>query len=109
MLKFTVESPYNRLPEIRKKLDGADAVVNRAGERMVQIARSLVRVRTGQLRDSIRARKTKAMNIVIEATAPHAAPNEYGTRYMSAQPFMRPAMEIVKPDFIAEMKALYDG
>jgi HK97 gp10 family phage protein len=71
--------------EIEMELDvvGAD---------MKDIARSLVRVRTGYLQSTI---YHLATGLVLElgATADYASYNEFGTPRMSAQPFMRPALD----------------
>jgi HK97 gp10 family phage protein len=109
MLKFTVKSPFNRLPEMRKRLGpGSDKIAEQCAEDIVSIAKSLVRVRTGALRDSIRARKTRAGNIVVEATQPYAIHIEYGTRHFSAKPFLGPAAEMVRPIFEERMKKLLE-
>jgi HK97 gp10 family phage protein len=111
MLKFTVTSPFNRLPELRARLEAAsvDKVIDEVSEELVQVARGLAPRRTGALQASIRARRTKAMNVVVEATAPHAKWVEFGTRKMPARPFMGPAVDVVKPIFIARMKELING
>jgi HK97 gp10 family phage protein len=71
--------------EIERELDpvGAD---------MEDHARSLVRVRTGFLRSTI---YHKATGLVLDfgATADYASYNEFGTRRMLAQPFIRPALD----------------
>jgi HK97 gp10 family phage protein len=71
--------------EIERELDpvGAD---------MEDHAKSLVRVRTGFLRSTI---YHKATGLVLDfgATADYASYNEFGTPRMSAQPFMRPALD----------------
>lgn len=109
MLKFTVRSPFNRLPEIRRRLaTQVDPIVQDVADEVVALARSLVRVRTGKLRDSIRARKTRANNVIVEATQPYAVHVEYGTRHFSAKPFLGPAAEQVRPLFEARMKALLE-
>ena len=71
--------------EIERELDpvGAD---------MKDIARSLVRVRTGFLQSTIYY-MAKGMLLEFGATADYASYNEFGTSRMSAQPFMRPALD----------------
>lgn len=54
--------------------------------RIIAYARGYARVDTGYMRDHIV--ETPAG---IESMAHYSADNEFGTRYMSAQPFMRPA------------------
>jgi len=62
------------------------------GADMEDHAKSLVRVRTGFLRSTI---YHKATGLVLDfgATADYASYNEFGTSRMSAQPFMRPALD----------------
>jgi HK97 gp10 family phage protein len=43
----------------------------------------------------------------LETGAYYAVYVEYGTRYMRAQPFFRPAIELAKAQFRAEMKAVF--
>ena len=51
-----------------------------------------VPVRTGVLRKSISYRvNSDEMGFTVGASAPYAAYIEYGTRYMRAQPFIRPS------------------
>ncbi len=63
------------------------------GADMKDIARSLVRVRTGFLQSTIYY-MAKGMLLEFGATADYASYNEFGTPRMSAQPFMRPALDV---------------
>lgn len=54
-------------------------------------AHQRVPVRTGRLKSSIRVRRISMMRYRIEATAPYAGFVEYGTRFMNAKPYLRPA------------------
>lgn len=42
----------------------------------------------------------------ITATADYSIYQEYGTRYMSAQPFMRPSLSIIEPQFRSDLLRL---
>lgn len=106
MLKFNVRSQLNRLPQKRAALNGIHDICVDVGDEMVTVARSLVRVRTGFLRDSIRARVTKANNVIIEATAPYAVHQEFGTSKFPAKPFLGPAAELVRPKFVERIRRL---
>jgi len=61
------------------------------------IARVLVPVRTGSLRRSIQAytleQIRETLKVDVRANMPYAAYVEYGTRKMTARPYMRPAAE----------------
>ncbi len=64
-----------------------------AGRAVVTEARMLAPVRTGELRDSIGFTYSQSTHTLkIHADAPHAFFVEYGTRFMGAQPFLRPAL-----------------
>jgi len=61
----------------------------------------------GTLRRSISTELTD--NGFTSETEPHteyAAYVEYGTRYMNAQPYMRPAFEEVSPQFMSDIKKI---
>ena len=45
----------------------------------------------------------KGLTAVIYPTANYAQYVEYGTRYMNAQPFMRPTLQKIEPEFIRAM------
>ena len=62
------------------------------GADMKDIARSLVRVRTGYLQSTIYY-TANGMGLEFGATADYASYNEFGTWRMSPQPFIRPALD----------------
>jgi HK97 gp10 family phage protein len=62
------------------------------GADMEDIARSLVRVRTGYLQSTIYYR-VSGMVLEFGATADYASYNEFGTWRMAPQPFIRPALD----------------
>jgi len=55
-------------------------------------AKRIVPVRTGRLRASIGISDPGRDRVVVDATAPYAGYVELGTRYMKAQPYLRPAL-----------------
>jgi len=72
-------------------------------QKMYDVARRLVRVRTGLLRQSIYWESTDLMRFVFGAAAPYAKYVEYGTSRMAARPFLRPAMTTVWPNMTREI------
>ena len=62
------------------------------GADMEDIARGLVRVRTGYLQSTIYY-KVNGMVLEFGATADYASHNEFGTWRMAPQPFIRPALD----------------
>lgn len=59
-----------------------------------ELALRLVPVDTGWLKSTIRTEAT-ANEAQLIASAPHAGYVEYGTRKMAAQPYLRPAAELM--------------
>lgn len=87
----------NDLPAIAAKLPVARRVIlGRRGQEMVEIAKRLSRVGTGEMRDGWEWRETNSGG-ALENDVEHAVYNEYGTVNMSAAPMARPAAEDVFP------------
>jgi len=86
----------------RSLVEELDALVDSAVKLVWDTAVTLVPVRRGQLKGSIRIEETgRPMERVIRAggdEAPYAPPVEYGTYKMAARPFMRPAAEARGPE-----------
>lgn len=69
-------------------------------------AKLLAPVREGQLRNSIDIEADQSgLNIKVGSGLEYAPYQEFGTRNMAAQPFLRPAVEIVRGRSIEEVKA----
>lgn len=64
---------------------------------------------TGRLVNSIRARLEQGLTWRVGADARYAAPLELGTNRIAPRPFLAPALESVKAQFIAAVKAVFDG
>lgn len=99
---------HNRFPRIIASLPTIvrDGVV-RGADRIRQAVEHGAPVRSGTLRRSIEVEGTERGARIV-ATAPHANYVEFGTRYMDAQPYMRPAADVddVVPDVVAELRRL---
>lgn len=63
-------------------------------------------VRTGHLKGSIKPKMVDATTGEVTATAEYAEYVELGTRFMLAQPYMKPAAEAQEPVFISDIKKL---
>lgn len=71
------------------------AVEHRLGDigyGMLDVAFTLVPVLTGYLQSTLYV-EVKGMQLRLGATADYAAPVEFGTRFMAAQPYLRPAWD----------------
>lgn len=74
------------------KLEGAKKIVKLNGAELQEKAIRAAPYKTGALRRSIRLEiKDGGLTAVATATADYSGCVEYGTRFMRAQPFMRPS------------------
>lgn len=76
-------------------IDVQDAL-HSIGVEMKETSRAIVPVRTGYLRSTIHFR-TRPWYIEFGAYAEYAIFVEYGTRFMSAQPFIEPTIRYYEP------------
>ena len=80
-------------------------VVRQNGAELQQKAQRYAPVDTGNLRRSIQLSiKDNEMTAEVAATAEYSAYVEYGTRFMNAQPYAKPAFNEQKDIFINDLK-----
>jgi HK97 gp10 family phage protein len=72
------------------------AALREGAQLIVDSAQANAPVDTGFLRDSIQVAEESDTSVTVVAEAEYAAFVEYGTRFMSAQPFFEPAIEEAK-------------
>lgn len=77
-------------------------------ERVADIARGIAPVDTGFLRDHIIARHL-GRSSQVESLAPYSGFVEFGTRFMSAQPFLRPAVDQHTREILAVVAEALNG
>lgn len=107
MAAISVRVRRNAFGDIARQLPiSAAAIVEKRGQEMVQIARDLSRVDTGEMRDGWTWRQTSNASGVMENDVAHVVFNEFGTVRMSAAPMARPAAEQVLPQIIEDFKSL---
>lgn len=91
----------------KSKLEVAKTVVAKNGSRLQQDAMYHAPIDTGFLRRSIGLEiEDDGLTADVKATAHYAGYVELGTRFMAAQPYMKPAFNVVKPKFVADLKKL---
>ena len=95
-VQATVRSTSNKAA-----YDFATNVVNNAQRRAP--------VRTGRLKLSINSQQTVLGSYKIGVDAPYGVYVEYGTRYMAAQPYFRPAIDAEKVRFVEAMRKVFRG
>lgn len=107
----TVEIRWHRHPAMISALaqQRAAAAVTKALHDIEGQSKQLVRVDTGNLKNSISVERDGDLaGTVGPRGVDYALPQEYGTYKMSGQPYMRPSAEIVGPQFVAAMEQIVD-
>ena len=91
----------------RENLDAVKTVVRKNGADMQRTAMRMVPVRTGTLKRSIELSiEDGGLTARVRATAEYASYVEWGTRFMNAQPFIRPAFAQQAGKFKNDMNKL---
>lgn len=105
------------------KISGTDALMKALNKRAdLQDIKNAVRMNTSKFQneamrkapvDTGNLKRSITIDILdggytgkITATADYSIYQEYGTRFMSAQPFMRPSLSIVEPQFRKDLERL---
>ncbi len=89
------------------KLEDVKACVQKHGSEMQTTAHLICPRDTGTLADSITlVELDNGMTVEVEPHTNYAAYVEYGTRYMSAQPYMRPAFMQESARFKSDLRKL---
>ena len=109
MTKIVIEGGDEMVRAIRNRLneDKVARVVKRNTSQAQQTAMRLARVDTGFMKRSI----TMSVDITglagyITAGAEYSPYQEFGTRYMTGKPFMRPAAREQAPIFMNDLRNL---
>ena len=76
-----------------------EATLLTAAEEAMQMAKEIVPVQTGRLRDSIRVLERGPNFIVVGSDIEYAAAVEFGTYKMAARPYMGPAGDAIVSRF----------
>lgn len=105
-MSFKAEIVYNIIPEFTAKMNAeTNLVKHRALEAIAERARELVRVDTGETRDSITTDVPGEQDVVGVAGAGLFL--EYGTVNMPAYPFLGPATSQVSEEFAREFASMW--
>lgn len=95
----------NRLPQIIATFPAkVDALVGKAALDIEAQAKTFAPVDTGTLKNSIQAIKIGLAHWKVVVGVHYGAYVEWGTVKMAAQPFLQPAVNIVRPAFLAALK-----
>ena len=106
-IKITGMKNLQKKLERCEKLEVVKTVIKKNGSELQAKAQEKAPVDTGHLKRSIGLDITdEGLTAEIETTADYAAYVEYGTRFMNAQPYMRPTYNAQKEKFKSDMQKL---
>lgn len=119
MAQHTASIHIEGLERLQKKLakntdlSAVKTVVQANGARLTETAKRNTQTAfvkgytTGQTASSINlTQEDGGLTAVVMPTTEYAAYVEYGTRFMAAEPYMRPAVDTIAPKFVADLKKL---
>lgn len=86
-----------------------DAELSKSANRVEKQAKILAPVDTGWLRTQIYNEQQKLLHYRVTSPALYSVYLELGTRYMSAQPFLDPALRAEWPVLMANLKKMFKG
>lgn len=92
----------------KKAVEQANKVTKNNGELLKKKAKELAPYEFGFLEENIIA-KYFPLTAMVHSMASYAAYQEYGTRFIPAQPYMRPALEWVMPKYQKDMTDVMKG
>lgn len=91
----------------KAKLEDVKTVVRANGARLQRGAKAKAPIDTGTLFRSIDLQiKDSGLSAVVQPHTEYAAYVEFGTRKMSAQPYLKPAFNTVRAQFISDLRKL---
>lgn len=106
-IKFEGIAKLNKGLKKRMDMSTVKTVVKKNGSEMQKKAQRNAPVDTGNLKNNIGLEISDGgMTATVEPTAEYAPYVELGTRFMEAQPFLKPAFEEQKKQFEKYLKEL---
>jgi HK97 gp10 family phage protein len=108
---ITIRVVSNRLPQASDAIHRAVVDQVKASTLDVQArAQAVVPVRTGTLRRSLHSVfEAGGLRGIVGTNLQYAPMVEFGTRHMSARPYLRPAAALVLPRFADALKSILKG
>ena len=106
-INITTDTNFKKLLKKGRNLNDVKTVVKWAGAEQQRGAMRKVPVDTGALKGSITMElENSGFTSKVYPTKEYAIYVEYGTRFMDAQPFMRPVFEKVSNEFKKKLERL---
>jgi HK97 gp10 family phage protein len=97
----------NAFPKIAADLKPkAERIIAKAAQDIEARAKERAPVDTGRLRTSIKASRVGELHWKVQVGAEYGVYVEHGTRHMRAQPYLMPAVEIVRPGLAEAMRGV---
>lgn len=99
-LKFTVERSDDGWDALGRRVEtNVGHAAQKWATNVKKHAKMRVPVRTGALRDSIATKRVGTRHWKVSVGKEYGVYVEYGTRYMHAQPYFRPAIRFANAEF----------
>ena len=93
----------------QKVIQQSGKVVKNNAELVQRFAKVYAPRDTGFLESQINTSYPQALEAHINAEAAYSGYQEYGTRFQTGKPFMRPALKVVEPKFKQDMTDVLKG
>lgn len=91
-------------------IEGSKKAVRLYGSKLQQMSMQKAPVDTGTLKRSIRLDiADQGLSAVVYPTVHYAMYVEYGTRFMNAQPFLKPSLLSIEPQFVRAMDKVMEA
>ena len=93
----------------RKTMEQISQVIRNNTERLKASAKAKAPVDTGFLKNHITSSYPNSLEGHVKSEAAYSGYQEYGTRFQTGKPFMRPALKEVEPQFKKDMTDVLKG
>ena len=93
----------------QKTMEQSSQVIRNNTERLKASAKAKAPVDTGFLKNHITSSYPDRLEGHVKSEAAYSGYQEYGTRFQTGKPFMRPALKDVEPQFKKDMTDVLKG
>lgn len=93
----------------KKAMEQSSQVIRNNTERLKASAQSKAPVDTGFLKNHITSSYPNSLEGHVKSEAAYSGYQEYGTRFQTGKPFMRPALREIEPQFKKDMTDVLKG
>lgn len=93
----------------QKAMEQSSQVIRNNTERLKASAKAKAPVDTGFLKNHITSSYPDRLEGHVKSEAAYSGYQEYGTRFQTGKPFMRPALKEVEPQFKKDMTDVMKG